>query len=65
EIILQLNYSNYMTKNFITYLLSVLAGIVCFLFILNWVLDEYGYIGAILLPLILVSIFLIIRKMIK
>ena len=32
---------------------------------LNWVLDEYGYIGAILLPLILVSIFLIIRKMIK
>ena len=62
---MQLNYSNYMTKNFITYLLSVLAGIVCFLFILNWVLDEYGYIGAILLPLILVSIFLIIRKMIK
>jgi len=29
------------------------------------VLDEYGYIGAILLPLILVSIFLIIKKMIK
>ena len=54
-----------MTKNFIAYLLSVLAGIICFLFILNWVLDEYGYIGAILLPLILVSIFLIIKKMIK
>ena len=54
-----------MTKNFITYLLSVLAGIACFLFLLNWVLDEYGYIGAIFLPLILVSIFLIIRKMIK
>ena len=54
-----------MTKNFITYLLSVLAGIACFLFLLNWVLDEYGYIGAILLPLVLVSIFLINKKMIK
>ena len=62
---MQLNYSNYMTKNFITYLLSVLAGIACFLFILDWVLDEYGYIGAIFLPLILVSIFLLIKKMIK
>ncbi len=47
-----------MSKNFITYILSVLAGIFCFLFVLNWVLDEYGYMGAILLPLILVSIFL-------
>jgi len=54
-----------MSKNFITYILSVLAGIFCFLFVLNWVLDEYGYMGAIFLPLILVSIFLIIRKMIK
>jgi hypothetical protein len=54
-----------MKKNFITYLLSVLAGIICFLFLLNWVLDEYGYMGAILLPLILVSIFLIIRKLLN
>ncbi len=51
-----------MTKNFITYLLSVIAGIICFLFVLNWVLDEYGYMGAILLPLILVSIFLDYKK---
>jgi len=54
-----------MRNNFIIYLLSVLAGIACFLFLLNWVLDEYGYMGAIFLPLILVSIFLVIRKMIK
>lgn len=53
-----------MQKNTLLLLLGIVVGIGAFLFVLSWVVDYYGYIGAFLLPLIVVTVYLLFRKLI-
>ncbi len=53
-----------MQKNTLLLFFGILVGIGAFLFVLSWVVDYYGYMGAFLLPIIVVTIYLLIRKLI-